>query len=230
MSTTTSDRKTKRGQQGPEETEQQPRQAAVLRPTRSRRRPVVIALGIALVLLGGVGTWWYTTNLTRTVSVMATGVDIARGETISAEDLTTIQLAGGQSLDTITSAEASTIVGGTALVDLPAGTLITSANTGATLPVPSGSSIVGVSLTQAQMPGYQLAAGDQVRVVETPVAQGDPPAEEPQSFAATVFTSHYNSESAIWVVDLIVPTREAPDIAARAATGRVALVLDATGE
>ncbi len=96
--------------------------------------------------------------------------------------------------------------------------------------IPAGSSIVGVTLTQAQMPGYQLAAGDKVRVVETPVTQGDPPVETPKSFNATVFTATYDTETQVWVVDLVVPNREAPDIAARAATGRVALVIDSTGE
>ena len=80
--TTTTDRKSKRTQKDTETTEQPTaRQAAVLRPTQSRRRPVLIALGVALALLGGVGVWWVTTNLTRTVSVMATDTDIARGVT-----------------------------------------------------------------------------------------------------------------------------------------------------
>ncbi|MGC5224525.1 SAF domain-containing protein [Micromonospora sp. DT81.3] len=231
MSTTTSDQRTKRGKQPADQAQQpEPRQAAILRPTKSRRRPVIIALGVALALLGGVGTWWVTTNLTRTVSVMATGVDVARGETITAEDLTTIQLAGGQQVDSVPATDAAEVVGSTALVDLPAGTLITSANTGNAIAVASGESIVGVSLTQAQMPGYPLAAGDQVRVVETPVTQGDPPAETPRSFEATVFTTRFDAETGVWVVDLVVPEREAADIAARASTGRVALVIDATGE
>jgi len=228
MSTTTSDRRNKRGTEPSEQPE--PRQAAILRPTKSRRRPVLIALGVALALLGGIGTWWVTTNLTRTVSVMATGVDVARGETITAEDLTTIQLAGGQQVDAVPAADAAEVVGSTALVDLPAGTLITSANTGAAIAVTAGESIVGVSLTQAQMPGYPLAAGDQVRVVETPVTQGDAPTETPRSFEATVFTTRFDAETAVWVIDLVVPQREAADIAARASTGRVALVLDSTGE
>ena len=220
--TTTTDRKSKRTKETTEPGEQkQGLTPAVLQPTKSRRRPAIIALGIALVLLGGIGVWWVTTNLTRTVSVMATSVDVSRGETITTDDLTTIQLS---------AADAADLVGTTALVDLPAGTLITSANTGDTLAVPAGSSIVGVTLTQAQMPGYQLAAGDKVRVVETPVTQGDPPVETPKSFNATVFTATYDTETQVWVVDLVVPNREAPDIAARAATGRVALVIDSTGE
>src|SRR3546814_19361304 len=105
--TTTTDRKSKRTKEASEPAEQTPaRTAAVLQPTKSRRRPAVIALGIALVLLGGIGVWWVTTNLTRTVSVMATSVDVSRGETITADDLTTIQLAGGQQVDAVPAADA----------------------------------------------------------------------------------------------------------------------------
>lgn len=229
--TTDSTTKARRGSKPAETNEAEPaRQAAVLRPTKSRRRPVLIALGIALALLGGVGVWWVTTNLTHTVSVMATTTEVPRGQTITADDLTTIQLAGGQHIDAVPAADASTLIGTTALVDLPAGTLITSKNTGKALPVPTGDSIVGVTLTQAQMPSFNLGAGDSVRVVETPVKDGDPPAGSPKSFDAKVFTTQYDSKNQIWVVDLVVPSGEAPDIAARAATGRVALVVDTTGE
>lgn len=232
MTTTATDRKAKRGKRAPETDASAPSRPASVTPppTKMRVRRGMLALGIALALLGGVAVWWIFVNSSHTVSVMATNTDVARGETITAADLTTIQIAGGQQVDAITAKDAAKVVGTTALVDLPSGTLITSANTGNTLPVPSGSSIVGVTLTQAQMPGYALAAGDEVRIVETPVAQGDPPAQSPQSFDATVFTTRHDSENKVWVVDLVVPEREAPDIAARAATGRVALVIDTTGE
>jgi hypothetical protein len=201
------------------------------RPVRSRRRPAMIALGIALIVLGGLATVWLVTNMTRTVSVLVVSADVGRGDTVAAEDLRAIQVAGGQDLDAVTSDAADTVVGGTALVDLPAGTLVTSANVGDALAVPSGSSIVGVSLTRAQLPAYPLAAGDRVRLVDTPVAQGDPPAETPRTFAASVFTVREDAEAGTWVIDLVVPSDEAADIAARAASGRVALVLDTvTGE
>src|SRR3546814_19493611 len=93
--TTTTDRKSKRTKEASEPAEQTPaRTAAVLQPTKSRRRPAVIALGLALVLLGAIGVWWVTTNLPRTVSVMATSVAVSRGEPITSACLTTIHLSG----------------------------------------------------------------------------------------------------------------------------------------
>src|SRR3546814_15242696 len=99
---------------------------------------------------------------------MATSGGVSRGETITADDLTTIPLAGGQQVDAVPAADATDLVGTTALVDLPAATLSTSATTGATLAVPSVSSIVGVTLTQAQMPGPQDEAGDPDQVIKPP--------------------------------------------------------------
>ena len=103
---------------------------------------------------------------------------------------------------------------------------MTSSNTGDGLVVDAGKSIVGVALTSAQMPSQPLAAGDSVRLVDTPVPQGDPPQQTPQTFTAKVFAVRYDDKNARWIVDLVVTKDKAADIAARAATGRVALILD----
>lgn len=207
-----------------------PRPAAVGQPTKSRRRVWMIALGIAIVLIGALATWYVTTTTSQTVSVLTIKSDVERGEAITQDDLTTIAIAGGQSTDAYTASEAPTVVGQVAAVDLPAGSLVTSSNVLDTLPVPDGSSIVGIALTSSQLPSYRLAAGDAVRLVDTPVAQGEPPTEDPTTFDATVFTTTYDETNQVWIVDVVVPTREAASIAARAATQRVSIVLDGVGE
>lgn len=204
--------------------------ARLPRPPRSRMRPAMIGLGIALIILGGLATAWQVNALTTTTSVLTVTSDINRGDTVDPSDLGSIQVSGGQDVDAFVVEQQDEVVGQTALVDLPAGTLLTSANLGNELAVPDGSSLVGVSLTQAQLPSWDLSSGDAVRVIETPVSQGDPPQETPESFEATVFTTSHNEETAVWVVDLIVPSDQAADIAARAASGRVAIVLDRPGE
>ena len=86
--------------------------------------------------------------------------------------------------------------------------------------------LVGVALTAAQMPGEPLQGGDRVRVVDTPTAQGDPPATTPASIPATVASVSAPDASGVVVVTVVVDADVAPDLAARAATGRVALVVD----
>lgn len=194
--------------------------------TRSRRRPALILAGVALAIVGGLGSWWYASSVGNTVTVLVTSGSVARGEQIETVDLTTLEIAGGQTSEAITAARSDDVVGQVATVDLPAGSLITADNIGGGLTVETGQSIVGVALTAAQMPSYPLSAGDAVRIIETPIAQGDPPQSTPQSYEAIVFTSKYDDSTSQWIVDLVVPQGKAADIAARSATGRIALVLD----
>lgn len=206
------------------------RPATIGRPTKSRRRTWITALGIAIILIGGLATWAITTQTSRTVSVLTTSTAIERGDIIESSDLTTISLAGGQNVDSFTANQATDVIGKVAALDLPAGALLSSSSIVDTLPLPAGDSIVGIAVNQAQLPSYPLRAGDQVRLVDTPVAQGEPPAESPSTFDATVFTTKFDETNQVWIIDLVVPTNDAADIAARAATQRVSIVLDAVGE
>lgn len=195
-------------------------------PTRTRRRPLMVAAGLALAVVCGLGAWFLFSTVGTTVTVLTVRDEVPRGEPIVAEDLTTLQIASGQTTNALPAARAREVIGQIAMVDLPAGTVVTSANIGDTLTVAGGDSIVGVALTTAQMPSQQLAAGDVVRLVDTPIAQGEPPATPPQTFTATVFAVRPDEQNSRLIVDLVVNRSEAPDIAARAATGRVALILD----
>lgn len=203
-----------------------PGPAVVVRAVRSRRRPVLASAGIALVLVGGLGTYWLTTTQTHTVAVIQTSSEITRGQSIPADKLTTLTITGGQSTNAIPASKAASLAGKTALVDLPRGTVLTTANVGRQIAVPAGSSIVGLALTASQMPSHTLVAGDPIRVVETPTQQGDPPTGTPDTFPGTVSTTSYDQAKNVWRVDIIVKSDQAPAVAARAATGRLALILD----
>ena len=76
------------------------------------------------------------------------------------------------------------------------------------------------------LPGEPLQAGDRVRVVATPGDQGEVTSKEPRTIAATVVGVHGGDDTGQMVVDVQVPFDDAAELAARAATGRVALVLD----
>ena len=77
------------------------------------------------------------------------------------------------------------------------------------------------------MPGEPLLAGDRVRIVATPGDQGELGDAPPITIAATVVGLHPgNDENGQNVVSVLVPEDDAAELAARAATGKVALVLD----
>jgi ribosomal protein L24 len=89
-----------------------------------------------------------------------------------------------------------------------------------------GMSVVGVALPVSLMPGEPLQVGDRVRVVATPGQQGDVTAAQPRSIAATVAGVFPDADNAQTVVSVQVPHAKAAELAARSATGKVALVLD----
>lgn len=187
---------------------------------------MLVAAGAALVVVAGLASYVGFTNLGNTVEVLVTSAAVSRGEVVEAADLTTLQLSGGQTSPAITVDRTAEVVGQVATVDLPAGSLVTTETIAATVPVEAGSSVVGLSLTPAQLPSTPLTPGDRIRIVSTPVAQGEPPAEPPLTIEAVVFTTRQDDRTGTTIVDVVVPETIAADVAARAATGRVSIVLD----
>lgn len=195
---------------------------------RSRPRPAIIALGFALVIVASLGGAWLYMSTGQTVQVISANAPIARGDQITREDLTTVEIPEGQTIPSYTVDDAKSVIGQYAVVDIPQGTLISPNNIAGNAGVPEGDSIVGIALTQAQLPPYPLASGDPVRIVETPINQGDPPATTPPTIKATVVSVTQDETSGNTIVAVAVDEDRAADLAARAATGRVALILDST--
>lgn len=76
------------------------------------------------------------------------------------------------------------------------------------------------------MPSEPLFSGDSVRIVTTTGDHGEVSNEDPVTVEAVVGGVSRVQETGETVVDVPVPEGDADDLAARAATGRVALVLD----
>ena len=130
-------------------------------------------------------------------------------------------------LTPVPGSQKAELEGSRAAVDLWAGTLLTAQAVTDNLVPGEGESLVGISLTPAQMPSEPLYGGDVVRIVTTPGDQGEITDREPVTIEATVVGVNRVEETGETVVDVAVPEAEAAELAARAATGRVALVLDA---
>jgi len=198
---------------------------AVAAPPKQRRRPAVIGLGVALVALGGLGAAWLATSVSDTVSVIAVNADVARGEVIESSDLTTADINADPSLRPIRASRMDEIVGQHARNDLSKGTLLTSDAVADVIVPGEGEAMVGVAVTAAQLPARPLRPGDTVHIVDTPNAQDDPPRSTPESIEGVVVDSTVDEESGQRVVDVVVPDSDANALAARVATGRIAIVL-----
>jgi hypothetical protein len=198
---------------------------AVAAPPKQRRRPALIGLGVALVALGGLGAAWLATSMSDTVEVLAVREDVARGELITADDLTTASINADPALDPVRATRRDEVIDHYAAFDLPAGTLITANSFSGTVQPGDGEAMVGVAVTSAQLPREPLRPGDVILVVDTPNPQDDPPGSTPDSIEATVVSSTVEDETGLRVVDVVLPEVRAADLAARVATGRVAIVL-----
>lgn len=194
---------------------------------RRRRRRWVLALCAALVAAGGLGTAFAFTSVNDTQEVLVVSNDIKRGETIEAGDLAVVRVSVDPALTPVPGSQKAELEGSRAAVDLWAGTLLTAQAVTDNLVPGEGESLVGISLTPAQMPSEPLYGGDVVRIVTTPGDQGEITDREPVTIEATVVGVNRVEETGETVVDVSVPEAEAAELAARAATGRVALVLDA---
>lgn len=199
-------------------------------PLPAKRSVKRLALGVALVASGALGGAYLLTVSGDTVPALALTSDVPRGHTIKAQDLVEVPIPSDPSaLRPVAADQLSEIVGQVAAADLPAGALLTEGQVTAQLIPAKGGALVGMSLTPAQMPATGVKAGDRVRVVEIPGGGGEV-AGDPLTFSAVVAAVQQSAETGTTLVDVQVPASQAPAVSARAANGRVALVLDTPGE
>ena len=191
-----------------------------------RRRPMLVAASVAAVVLGAMLGVWTWTSVSDAQSVVAVRNTIARGATIAENDLITVQVGVDPSLKTTPGGDLRKLIGQRAAMDMSAGSLVTAEDVAPTVIPPAGQSVVGVALPASLLPGEPLRAGDQVRVVSTPGADGNVAAGPQVQIAATVVSLHPGADQGKIVVSVLVGQDKAAELAARAATGRVAMVLD----
>lgn len=195
-------------------------------PPRLRRRPAVLGIGVMLVAVGGLIAAWFATAVDSSTPVVVAAAPLLRGQVVTADQLTTGQVSG-MSASAITPADQLTsLVGKTVVTDVPAGaTVPVSALADEALPG-AGESVVGILLPPGQVPTVALRPGARVRIVATPRSQDDPPLTTPKGISAVLVSTSTDESTGHTVTNVEVPAAQAPAIAALAATGRAALVLD----
>lgn len=195
-------------------------------PPKLRRRPALIAAALVAICLGALLAAWAWTATTNTQEVLVARHTIERGAIIEANDLAKVRVGADPALQLVPADRMDQVIGQRAAFDVAEGALLTpSSFTSAVVP-DGNNSVVGIALSAAQVPGLDLQTGDHVRVVVTPAVGESAPAGVPQSGDATVAGVHVAEETGQTIVDVLVPHTEATVLAARAATGNVALVLD----
>lgn len=207
--------------------EQEKKKRSLASPLQSKPRVPVIAAAIALMVVFGLLFAWLLNSQTHTQSVFAARADIARGHVLTADDLTAVEIPEGQPIPHFLTSQQSEVIGMTAASDITAGSVVPPKSLASGTGFKAEESVVGLSLGPAQLPPYPLRNGDKVRVVGTPPNQADVAPKDVQTpISATIVSTAKDSVSGQTLVAVTVPRQDAAALATKAATGRVALILD----
>ncbi len=202
-----------------------------LEPIRTRRRPLLVGLGIALTALGGLGAAWLATSGTGAVSVVGVRSEIHAGAVIERDDLISVQVVAGGDLHTVPVERADSVIGRRSLVRLLPGSLVNPDAVADKLVPAAGQALVGLSLGSAQRPAVTLDAGDPVEIVYTPGANDqDGPGAAPAPVRAVVVSTSEDTDAGRTIVNVTVPADVAARVAGWSSASKASVVLLAAGQ
>ena len=185
-----------------------------------------LGLAVALVAIGGLLAAFAFYAATRTGDFLAVARPVAAGATITAEDLSVVQVNSTTGLAPVAASERGSVVGKRAKVSLVPGTLLTADQLTDEELVGPGQQQVGIGLKPERMPARELHSGDKVQLVATPAPNSTGESDSPQTFTATVVdTSPPTENDATTVLYVAVSASDAPRVVELAAAERIGVVL-----
>ncbi|HEY3410510.1 MAG TPA: SAF domain-containing protein [Propionicimonas sp.] len=182
----------------------------------------MVVVAVVLVCLGGVLGLLLWTSASSATEVVAVRAGVERGHLIAIEDLTTVRVTLDPSLRTIPGSALESLVGKRAVTDQAAGTLVAPHQVGDAVVPAAGFAVVAVPIAPGLIPAEPLKAGDTVRLVQAPAQGGEVTGAPPEITGSVLNVTPGDTQT---VVDVLVADDRAGELAARAATGNVALVL-----
>ena len=200
---------------------------------KPRRRPVFVAAGIAIVVVGALLIAQLIHAGQTENRVLEVRSDVGRGEVIRDTDLVAVTVGQVGNVSTVPADQLDALVGKRAAVDLRSGSLLSAGAIGAadTVPAP-GKSLVGLKLDPGQVPIGDLTAGAKLRLIQTSALNGSATATDAantngQSWDATMAASTKGTDQ-VTLVNVEVKSGEAARIAQLTSQGRIAVVKDSS--
>jgi len=120
------------------------------------RKPALAALAVLLVALGAVAAGYLVINAGHRVGAVEITQQVGQGQRIPASATKEVEIASNSGINYVAWQYANRVAGVYAAVQIPAGTLLTSAMTTATNNLAAGKVEVGISLKPGQAPGNLL--------------------------------------------------------------------------
>ena len=200
-----------------------------LRPLPRRRRPAMVALGVALVGAGVLGGAALYQHVNHQVPVLAVSTAVPAGSVVTSADLSTVTVAAGSGVQLVPARQESQVVGLVAATSLRPGALLAASDLTTSLPPGAGQMLVPVAFKPSQLPASGLGAGDHVVVVWAPTGSSSAAsasASTPRNYDAVVEdVSSGPDQDGFYVVDLLVTSANGPGLAKEAASGNVVLTV-----
>jgi hypothetical protein len=120
------------------------------------RKPALAALAVLLVALGAVAAGYLVVNAGHRVGAVEITQQVGQGQRIPASAIKEVEIASNSGINYVAWQYANRVAGIYAAVQIPAGTLLTSAMTSATNNLAAGKVQVGLSLKPGQAPANLL--------------------------------------------------------------------------
>jgi predicted RNA-binding protein len=190
-------------------------------------------LGVLVLVVSALAALWLFQSSTDRTGVLALAGPVERGEVVTAEDLVTVEVAADEAIAVTRPGDVAGVVGRVALVDLPAGSLITASQVASAGEVQVGEGVVGLRLEPGQVPALRVTPGTTVSVLLTPpsamaseslTASQIEAGSEVLVDAATVVDAAALGGQGEMVVSLSMTEDQARTVASAATLGRVRLV------
>ena len=134
---------------------------------KRRWRIPELAVGLVLMLGGALGAILLSRSGDSIVTVVGAAHDLQRGDKITPKDLVAVETSQSLAGSFITEAQASALIGQTALVDLRASTPLTVSMFSDQQQLLPNEALTSAAIQQGNYP-IDLAVGDQVRIVTVP--------------------------------------------------------------
>ncbi|BCB86162.1 SAF domain-containing protein [Phytohabitans suffuscus] len=204
------------------------------RVVRQRRmRPGLLGLAVLLIALGGLGAAFAVTSVRATGTYLAVARPVSVGTALTADDLRSVQVAGGVGLSPVPASKINDVLGKRAAVTLVPDTLITMEQLTDKPLLGPGQQQVAIGLKPNQVPAKELRPGDKVLLVSTPPQNasttGDVRTSQTTRYEATVVDATEPDEKGpdrtTVVVYLALAGRDAPAVVTLAAQNRLAVIL-----
>ena len=134
-------------------------------PKRVRRRIPEIAMGLLLVLFGGVLVYIFASQDDPSREVLALARDVSKGDVLSAAHMTVLEVPADVPVAALSPQAVSQVLGSSAAGDYPSGMLLVAPLLTQSANIPAGMITVGAILEAGQYPIVGFSRGDRVNIL-----------------------------------------------------------------